>query len=73
MALALRSSAGQVDGSRCLKARLLVFARVAQRVGHHAAARMHVVAGAMQMPVQPQAGQGQAVVQCVAEPGRARV
>ena len=50
---------------------LLVFAGITQGIGHHMAALLRVVAGRVQMPVQPAPRQRQQRVQCIAEAGSA--
>ena len=53
------------------KRSLLVLARITQRVGHHVAAVVGVVAGGVQVAVQPGVGLGEQVVQRIAKAGRA--
>ena len=51
---------------------LLFFVGITERIGHHAAAFVHIVLRSVQMPMQPQRGMRQQIIQCIAKTGRAR-
>jgi hypothetical protein len=63
--------ASESDAAGRLKQGLFVLAGIAQRVGDDAAAVLDMVAGRMQVAVQPEPGTGQQVVERIAKPGGA--